>query len=193
MSGSRAPKHAVQLDDKPPEFRSPSYGKDLDLHLATVNQARIFLGMNIREQGHNRGKMVEYFQKTVDGKAQQEPWCAAFVCTVLNVVAESADVPHFFFSEHCRTLWAKNKIYQFKDPAPGRVAVWGRIGTTYGHVGICETALLPGGVFYTVEGNTSGNGNSREGDGVYRVKRHIAAWKGFELIGFLDPWTPKGK
>lgn len=185
------PKHTVNDSYPAPDFTSPAYGKQVDPFLATINKARMYLAMKIREHGKNRGKMVEHFQKTVDGKAEQEPWCAAFVCTILYEVSQDLEIDHLQFSEHCQTMWRKNKLYQRKDPQPGFISVWAVSGSSKGHVGICETGFDKDGFYYTVEGNTSGGGDSREGDGVYRVKRHRSAWKGYSLLGFIDPWIPK--
>ena len=81
--------------------------------------------------------------------------------------------------------------FQRRDPKPGYLAVWAKNGGSSGHIGVCETEFDEKGYFFTIEGNTSGGGGSREGDGVYRVRRHRSAWKGFTLLGFIDPWIPR--
>ena len=44
--------------------------------------------VGIREQGgNNKGPLVELMQKTVDGKAQAEAWCMAFVQSMLLMLS----------------------------------------------------------------------------------------------------------
>jgi len=162
----------------------------MDLHLATVNMARIYLG--VHESGANAGDIIEGFQKTVDGVAQGEPWCAAFVCTVLQKVAEQSGLDHIQFSEHCLTLWNRNKLYQRKEASPGRIIIWKRTDDSgRGHAGIVETSPDRKGNFLTVEGNVNPSGLDSDGDGVYRVKRNLKGFPRFSIVGFLDPWVAR--
>ena len=49
------------------------------LNRALAAMAELHIG--IREVGgENQGQMVKRFQRSLDGKAVGEPWCAAFVC-----------------------------------------------------------------------------------------------------------------
>lgn len=155
-------------------------------YLALTNVAAVYIGT--REEGVNRGPLVERFQRAVDGKAQGEPWCAAFVAFCLAQVEEMFHVKHSLsLSEHCLTLWRSNPKAVFKAPQAGFIAVWRRRGSSQGHAGI--VVGVSGGGFQTIEGNTSGGpGFEREGDGVFR-KAHTLSPKGsFELLGFLDPY-----
>lgn len=150
----------------------------------------MYLARCIRESSPNAGFEVEHFQKTVDGKAAKESWCAAFVCTILNEVAVPFGVPHIRFSEHCLSMWNWNTLYQQKFGGAGFIAIWrNKDGSGRGHTGICESAPTAGGDFFTIEGNTSGQGMDTDGDGVYRCKRNTKGFANFQLVGFLDPWT----
>lgn len=135
--------------------------------------------------GDNRGPLVEAFQKAVDGKAQGEPWCAAFVAYCI----QETGVPHTLkLSEHVLTLWKSNPHAQRKEPAPGLVVCWQKQGTTLGHAGIVED--VDGFNFTTLEGNTSGGaGLDRNGDTVARKARSLGNTGSFQLLGFLDPWA----
>lgn len=163
-----------------------------DLHLALSNTAKVFLG--VREVTANRGPMVESFQKAVDGKASGEPWCAGFVAfCVKEVEKQFRAKASLSLSESCVLLWKKNKENQTQICKPGHIVVWQFGETQKGHCGIvAELDPTDPGYFFTVEGNTSdGKGINREGDGVFRKRRHRVSSPGFHLLGFLDPWKQK--
>lgn len=164
-----------------------------------VALAKSFLGT--KEEGVNKGKWVEEFQKSVNGYANGEPWCLAFVQYCNNKIAAEDEVKRpLFQTEHCMTLWDKTpEAKKFIEPQVGDVVIWRKYvdqdGTTYttlmGHAGIVSR-LLDGGDYAVVEGNTSSGMRSfeREGDGVYEKIRKIdyQIRAGLVLQGFIRPW-----
>ena len=149
--------------------------------------------------GQNKGQLVEFFQKAVDGKAQGEPWCLAFVWACIQYVdglcAHAFDDQrdsHLYPSEHVLTMWRNSPAGRAALPSPGDLMLWNHhkagIPTEAGHVGIVVD--VPGnGVIRTVEGNTSsGEGVVREGDGVYERVRDRDGAGDMRVLGYLTVW-----
>ena len=128
--------------------------------------------LGVRETGFNKGKRVEEYLKAAKlppGNA----WCAAFPtwvfiqCNIKAVV--SGYSPNWFQS---------NVVYKRDDNINRNYSV--AAGDVFGlyfeskkriaHVGFIDKQ--DGNYYITVEGNTNEAG-SREGDGVYRKRRHI--------------------
>lgn len=154
---------------------------------ALVEVAKRYIGTK-ESGGDNKGAQVEAFQKAVDGKAQGEAWCMAFVQFCINKVEEETNETlksKIFKSEHCLTVWNKTPVEQrLKVPEPGCLIVWQFGKTASGHVGIV-TAVGPTKVD-TIEGNTGdGQGVVREGDGVYARKRSRTGTSDMKVLGFL--------
>ncbi len=151
--------------------------------------------------GQNRGQIVEMFQRAVDGKAQGEPWCMAFVQFCLMAIDALCDDltltesvrHHVWKAEHCVTVWNLTpKACRHTKPQVGDLAIWQMYDaegkpTTSGHTGIVEKVLDEQN-FGTVEGNT-GVGNQREGDGVALKNRNTQGMGNLRLLGFLRPWA----
>lgn len=138
--------------------------------------------------GENKGPEVEAFQKAVDGVAQGEPWCMAFVQYCLKAVG-GCDLP---VSERVMTVWEKAPAeLKISAPERGCLAIWRQKHGTAGHTGIVLEVLSDTQV-RTVEGNTtSGVVLDREGDGVYRRDRAIRPVMGsLEIVGWLRCWLP---
>ncbi len=166
-----------------------------DLNLRMLDLARFHIGV-LEAGGANRGPMVEAFQKAVDGKAQGEPWCMAFVQYLIDKSEEvhggRCKVPR---TEHCLTFFRgarpENRISMgFRTLAqPGDIAIWQHGETTNGHCGVVsEIRTRPSGEWYflSVEGNTGpGVGVVREGDGVYLRERPFADVGAMKLLGFV--------
>ena len=100
-------------------------------------------------------------------------WCATFVSWVANqagllgsVIPMHAWTPSGLAWFKSRGLWTQGRgakpgdLFYIYFPAQRRVA----------HVGFVER--VEGGYIYTIEGNTNNSG-SRQGNGVYRLKRRI--------------------
>ena len=140
-----------------------------------VSIARSELG--IREAtGRNDGKRVEEYL-SVCGLPKGHPWCAAFVSWVFKQAGFA----------HPRTAWSPamfNTSVNVKQARPAVVfGLYFDHLKRIGHVGLVERA--EGDWLVTIEGNTNISG-SREGDGVYRKRRHrktvyrYADWAGKE-------------
>ena len=157
--------------------------------------------VGVKEIGDNRGEMVEKFQKAVDGKAQGESWCLSYVFYCIKEVDSAFDElamqtlkeRHTLFeTEHCITLWDKNKDKRIDKPFPGCLIVWqfykDNKPTSLGHVGIVKEVV--GEKVKTIEGNTSSSESvDREGGGVFEKLRRIKVDEGpMRVLGFINPW-----
>lgn len=173
------------------------------LRNALVAVAKLFVG--VREVGgNNKGHMVERFQRAVDGRADRESWCAAFVQYCLQesyklteaIFLRSFDIkPTVFSSEHCITIWNKtDKFQRLEKPIPGCLIIWQKYYldklTMNGHIGIVSK-VLDDGTIKVIEGNTSGDCSEvvRDGSGVYETTRFWHQRYGdMRFLGFINPW-----
>jgi uncharacterized protein (TIGR02594 family) len=152
--------------------------------LALILEARKWIGTT-EVGGNNKGPSVEAFQKAVDGKAQGEPWCMAFVQFCVQKVAPSL----LASSEHCLTVWNRTPREQrLEVPEPGCIMIWRHKGTDQGHCGIVSG--FDGVIISTIEGNTAPHRRDveREGDGVYEVTRSMNGTPTMDVVGWLRPW-----
>ena len=190
--------------EKPVEVEIASSVPKGDLKLNILQATcRKYVG-TVEQGGPNKGKMVEEFQKAVDGKAQGEAWCCSFVwyCLIETEAAlkqeHSVDTMSWLYkTEHVLTMWNKSpKESRSKEPRQGYLIVWQHYDdkgkpTSHGHVGII-VEVLDKEFLKSVEGNTRSPVKSkveREGDGVYLVKRSYKANTGsMRVVGFLKPW-----
>ena len=159
-------------------------------NLELVEEARKWIGVTEdKSKGDNRGKEVEMFQKAVDGKAQGESWCMAFVQFCIKQVEERNKIQCLAYkSEHCLTVLRESKMKVVKDPQPGDLIVWRFGNTANGHVGIVEK-LLDGGRVMTIEGTTSDSQSvERNGDGVFSKNRSLAGSESMRVVGFIRPF-----
>lgn len=130
--------------------------------------------LDVRETTHNRGKMIDIYNKEVGAKLAS-PYCGSFVGSNLKWAGVSTPPnPHSAWSpNYAQTkdiIWKpkrKNNI----TPKAGDVVTFyysnlGRVGHTGFYIKTDKD-----GYFITIEGNTN-NGGSREGDGVYMKKRN---------------------
>ena len=129
--------------------------------LLLVNIAAQEIG--VRElTGHNDGVRVEAYLAAT-GFKKNNPWCAAFVSWVFKsagfVQPRTAWSPAMFPSSRLTKVFLPGNLLGIYFPDLKRI----------GHVGIIEK--LDGDWCISVEGNTNISG-SREGDGVYRKRRH---------------------
>jgi len=149
--------------------------------------------------GDNSGQLVEMFQKAVDGKAQREPWCLAFIFFCIKQVDKAADAIFLQAlnktklkpTEHCMTLFRSSKSQVLKSPEVGCVMIWEFVKngkpTGSGHAEIVIEVHKDHVV--TVGGNTSdGQGVNREGDGVYKRVRSVLGSPTMVVRGFLKVW-----
>lgn len=133
----------------------------------------------MREHGFNAGPEVERYIKFV-GAPARSPWCSCFVSWCLRqagiVTAKFGAARSWFDTRH--VIWQNGRQVPGRPPPQQGDLVgytWG--ATQIHHVGFLDvwgsTAMCQ-----TVEGNTSGGKQSREGDGVFvnwRLKRMVAA------------------
>lgn len=150
--------------------------------------------------GDNKGPEVEMFQKAVDGKAQGEPWCLAFVQYCVKKVDARFEAENggpnppdvLAQTEHVKTLWINTpKEARLADPISGCLVIWehwdAKGPTGRGHVGIVDQ--INDKTMTTFEGNTGpGTEVEREGDGVYKKTRSRKPIGSMRIVGFLVPW-----
>jgi hypothetical protein len=140
--------------------------------------------IGIRESGgSNKGQgLREFFgadsykpNSTDDGYA----WCAAFVCWAVKAAMELSGQQFTFKRPTTPGAWAfedwslaQDKSTQTKRNPRSDIQRGDIVIFRFSHIGIATSGVDKDGHFMTVEGNTNGAG-SREGDGVYRKRRHI--------------------
>lgn len=134
--------------------------------------------IKVRElTGHNDGKQVEAYLKTV-GLGKGYPWCAAFVKwnLIQGKVAAASEIDGAAAScfQKKRTIFFAHRWSS--DLLPGDVfTLWFNSLKRIGHTGYCDSwANKSAGTIITYEGNTNGGG-SRDGDGVYRRIRQAGS------------------
>lgn len=115
-------------------------------------------------------------------------WCAAFVCWCVMVAVAGRRIT--FRRPTTPSAWGLERWSLEQDDStwtlkpPGRDIKRGDIVVfNISHVGIAVGPPDRDGFVMTVEGNTNPSG-SREGDGVYRKRRHISAFR--SRIRFRD-------
>lgn len=157
-----------------------------ELNLELADEARKWIG--VRELGgDNRGPEVEMFQRAVDGKAQGEPWCAAFAMFCLAAVeARYGIASRVHRSESVFEIWSKSPDdLKSVEPAPGYFACWIHGLGPLGHMEIVQRDVTKRD-FKTVGGNTGdGSGVNRNGDGVYERLRSTSPQGKMRLLGFI--------
>jgi hypothetical protein len=135
--------------------------------------------------GSNKGPWVRLYMKGNEGLSW--PWCAGFVCYILNQARNSANVPSPITpSFSCDSLAAsakKNNIFlkesEISDKniiKPGSFFLSRRTSMDWEHIGI--VTLVENDIFYSIEGNTNDEG-SAEG---YEVCKRIRNYKGKDFI-----------
>jgi len=134
----------------------------------------------VRESGHNAGREVEMFQRSVGLRAGQ-PWCAAFVSYVLDAVGATEPRVRSGLAQKFivkGSVPAKHVAKGYRQVEPGWLVVWKRGDTNGGHIGIVERWSGISGE--TIEGNVR-QGNK---EGVFRKKRAITDGQWFRITHF---------
>ena len=162
-----------------------------------VEAAKVCVGQR-EATGKNDGFFVELAQKTVDGAAEGEPWCMAFVQTMIAYAElKTGIISPLAATEHCQTLWAKTQdVQKVKNiPLAGAIVIWKYGNTSNGHTGIvldCD-----GNEFSCVEGNASGymvpvtneiKNVNRNGNGVFYTRRSKFGSGDMKVLGFIKPF-----
>ena len=108
-------------------------------------------------------------------------WCAAFVCWCVQVAIAGRAIT--FERPRTPSAWGMEAWSLAQDRStwtlkpPGRDIKRGDIVVfKISHVGIAVSGPDAEGYVNTVEGNTNAAGG-REGDGVYRKRRHVSAFR----------------
>lgn len=134
--------------------------------------------LGLREKtGHNDGERIAGFLSKV-GLKKPEPWCAAFISWVYAEAGfekpRSGWSPDLFPVSRLARSALPGNVIGIYFPEKKRIA----------HVGLIER--LDGDWVVSLEGNTNITG-SREGDGVYRKRRHR------KTIFRIADWVTKGR
>lgn len=150
-----------------------------------LKTAKIELDKEIRETSKNQGGGIEkYWEATSypDGYANREPYCAAFVCYVVNrsfcgvvTTLRAPTSPVAYDLEKWAKANSKQGVTSFSEPKAGDLFTL----ATASHCGIVES--VQGKSIVTIEANTNAAG-SREGDGVYSKSRKISTVRQFIRI-----------
>lgn len=133
-----------------------------------VAVARQFLF--VREAGQNRGQRVEAIQRW-SGGLPGESWCAYFATMVLDIAYRgAAPIPRMGSCEAIYQL-AMGRGWVRATPTSGMLFLYVNADGNAHHVGIV-TSIDP---LVGIAGNTSRDGTSSDGDGVYEhpIAAHV--------------------
>lgn len=115
-----------------------------------------------------------------------QPYCMMFVswCAAQCGIS-TGTIPKLAYVPYCVDFYQKQGRYKAKGtyrPEAGDLIIYG----SNSHIGIVEK--VQGNTVFTIEGNTSANGNSSNGDGVYRRSRALSdSWiKGYCLPDYKE-------
>lgn len=157
--------------------------------LASLNRAgdlaqrMVFLAqgeLNVRETSKNQGQgIAKYWPATTyaDGYKNREPYCAAFVCWLVQQVSGTLKAVPFSLPRspvaYDIIKWGSSnqaRGIQAINPDTGRILPGDILVFTFSHCGIAEKASANGPVA-TIEANTDPGSSDNEGGGVYRRNR----------------------
>jgi hypothetical protein len=137
---------------------------------------RAKLGVRESPADSNDGPIVRVFQ-AVTG-AYKQPWCASFV--MWGLLKAGYDIGLFKRSAYCPYILSRARVLHMTTtaPKPGDLVLfdWGHDGVS-DHIGMVEK-VCGGGVYSTIEGNTS-LGNQSNGGQVMRRTRYQRDIAGF--------------
>lgn len=115
-----------------------------------------------------------------------QPYCMMFIswCAAQCGIS-TGTIPKLAYVPYCVEFYQKQGRYKAKGtyrPEAGDLIIYG----SNSHIGIVEK--VQGNTVFTIEGNTSANGNSSNGDGVYRRSRALSdSWiKGYCLPDYKE-------
>lgn len=148
------------------------------------------LGLHESPAGSNAGPQIQEFFDADDydpnGPKPGDsgyPWCAAFVCRIVQLAMAAGGKPWTFQRPTTPSAWGFEKwslrqdISTWTKKRPGLDIQRGDILIfIFSHIGIATGPPDPSGNIPTVEGNTNLAG-SREGIAVMRKRRHHSAVK----------------
>lgn len=144
---------------------------------AVLARARMFLFVREVPAGSNAGKWVEAIQR-IGGTVKGQPWCAAFVCSILGLWYDNR--PPFGYTASCDDIlaWARKNGKIVERPLPGDLFLHMKSTNDATHVGF--VSAVGAERMGTIEGNSSDPEAppTREGFGVFeRTSAHIRSRK----------------
>jgi len=134
--------------------------------------------VGVRETKANGGAKIEEYQRATWLPVGPWPWCAAFVCWCVErslggeqyTFQRPETAGAWDFEKWCLSVDDSVKL---KKPHKNDIRKGDIVVFTFSHIGIAVSDIDADGFVHTVEGNTNSDG-AREGDGVYRKKRHAS-------------------
>lgn len=146
---------------------------------ALVELARKEVGVE-EIDGTNCGPRVnEYKASTNLPAAESWPWCAAFVCWLVQMAMQKCGVEETAGFKRPTTAgawdfenWSRRQddTTQTKKPHNGDIRAGDIVVFTFSHIGLAIGPADADGYVPTIEGNTDAAG-SREGGGVFQKRR----------------------
>ena len=135
--------------------------------------------VGVHETTINGGPQIAAYQRATWLPVGPWPWCAAFVCWVIQraTVGRKVTFPRpmtagaWDFEHWCRSV---DNSARLRKPASGDIRRGDLVIYRFSHIGIATGPPDADGNFDAVEGNTDGAG-SREGDGCWKKTRNISA------------------
>jgi hypothetical protein len=132
--------------------------------------------VGVREIKSNGGEKIAEYQRATWLPVGPWAWCAAFVCWCVReaIGGDEYTFPRpetagaWDFEKWCRSVDNSVKLHK---PHKGDIRRGDIVIFTFSHIGIAVRDIDKDGIVQTVEGNTNAEG-SRDGDGVYRKRRH---------------------
>jgi hypothetical protein len=147
--------------------------------IASVAESQV----GIRETKSNGGPQIAAYQTATWLPVGAWPWCAAFVCWVIQQAIQGRVVSFerpqtagaWDFERWCRGV---DQTVKLRKPTKGDVKRGDLVIYRFSHIGIATGPPDANGDVPTVEGNTFGSRSSasgdREGDGVWRKTRNLS-------------------
>lgn len=185
------PAEPVKETPKPQEPKIEDGFTLVDLNAAFLEEATKWVGVK-EKGGNNKGPEVERFQKAVDGKAQAEAWCMAFMQFCVKEIEKRYNVKSKIArSEGCTDCYDRTPAdMKMKSPKKGALVIWNYKGSWKGHTGVVRS--FNDDRIYTIEGNTGdGEGVVRDGDGVFKRDRSRWGEGNMQIKGYILPF-PEG-
>ncbi len=161
---------------------------------ALVATARKYIG--VREQGYNRGKEIERWQKENGGKPGQS-YCAYFVSSMLRESKSKYPTIRSGMAQAFRTgisIRPSHAAKGYCKVQEGWLLIWANFNSSgrnkgTGHIEINERQIS-NTEFDAIGANTSSGraGSQSDGDGVYPTRRRISEKGKFRLIAITPSW-----
>jgi hypothetical protein len=134
--------------------------------------------VGVRETKTNGGERIVEYQRATWLPVGPWPWCAAFVCWCVREAmgGDEYTFPRpetagaWDFENWCRSV---DNSVTLRKPHKDNIRRGDIVIFTFSHIGIAVGDISKDGIIQTVEGNTNSEG-AREGDGVYRKRRHAS-------------------